>query len=110
MTNKAASTSPAAARRDKFMCWFSPTGGESAGVYVPSLSSAKQCDLFRVAMHARWRERWQADCDIFGALRQRRRILHPFARMRDDGLPRAHVELAVLVRHAQHAGKDDGEL
>ncbi len=45
-------------------------------------------------MHGVRRERGQADGDVLGAIGAGRAVLHPLARVGDDGLTRRHVERA----------------
>lgn len=61
-------------------------------------------------MHASWRECRQADGDILGPGCVGRAVLNPFSLVRDHGLTGTHIHGATLVRHAQHALQNDGEL
>ena len=61
----------------------------------------------RVAVDGVGREGRQADGDVLGALGLGGAVADPLAGLGDDGLARAHVQLAALVLHAQHALDDD---
>src|SRR5271169_1769539 len=56
-----------------------------------------------VAMHCLRRERRQAKRNVFSATRKWSRVAHPFATVRDHGLPGRYIYFARLMMHPQCA-------
>jgi hypothetical protein len=54
------------------------------------------------------RERRQAHGDVFGASGKWRGIAYPFSAMRDDGLARRNIHLAMLMLDAQRSAQHHG--
>jgi hypothetical protein len=56
-----------------------------------------------------WREGWQADGDVFGAVGFGCAVSHPFARIRHDGLSGADVERSASVLDSKQSTQNNGD-
>ena len=63
-----------------------------------------------VAVHGRWRERGQANGEVFGAFGRRRGVTNPLALAGDDRLPGGNVNDAAFVFDAESAFDYDSKL